>query len=200
MAPGAAACVPQIREVVGTNHPAARGKGERLDDAGECDADKLGGEGSAQVHPSCRRDRKSGRRERGAGEVLAAGDPRGGRCVVRKPQGGGGAIRDLDGGVVGGDNGGDGPLAMRRDRSLDECRGVRKVDPDAAGESGDKRVLALARDQHLEIEVPGRLQVGVDPVASGRGDQQDPDRHWCPDNELTRSRCSRGPWIPASAE
>ena len=41
---------------------------------------------------------------------------------------------------------------------------------------GDQRVLSFARDEHPDAEIASRLQVGMDPVAAGRGDQQNPGR------------------------
>ena len=169
----------QAREVVGPDHPPARGHRERLDHAGKFDAVELGADGTAQIHLPHRRYRKPGRRERGAGQILAAGGSRGGRGVVREPQGGGGAIRDLDGVVVGGDDGRDGPIPVRGQDPIDDRCRVRQIDPEPAGELRRQRVLPFARDEHLEAELAGGLQVGVDPVAAGRGDQQDPVRAPC---------------------
>ena len=95
---------------------------------------------------------------------------------MRQPQGGGGAVRDLDGAVVGGHHRRDGPVAMRGEDPLDDRPGVRQIDPEPAGGSGYQAVFPLARDEHFEAEVASRLQVGVDPVAAGWGDQQDPGR------------------------
>ena len=115
-------------------------------------------------------------RERGAGQILAAGDPGRGRRVVREPEGGGGPVRDLDGAVVGGDDPGDGPVALRGDDPLDDGVGVTEIDAEPVPDAGNQRVLALTRDDHLDAEIARRLQVGVHPVAAGRGDQQDPGR------------------------
>ena len=164
----------EAREIVGANHAPARGHRERLHHARKFDSGKLGTKGAAQVHPPYRRDRKPGRRERGTGQILASGGAGRGRDVVREPQGGGGAVRDLDGGVVGGDHGRDGPVAMRGENVLDDCSGIREIDPDSTIEPGDERVLALARDNHVEAQIASRFQIGVYPVAAGWGDQENP--------------------------
>ena len=164
----------EAQEVVGADHAPARGHREGLHHAWELDCVELRADGAAQVHPPHLRDRKPGRRERGAGQILAAGGSGRARGVVREPQGGGGAVRDLDGGVVGGDHRRDGPVAMRRENLLDDRCGIREIDPDSTVDLGDERVLSLTRDEHLETEIASRLQVGVYPVAAGRGDQQNP--------------------------
>ena len=177
--PGTPARGFETREVVRPDHPPARGHRERLDHAGKFDAVELGTDGTAQVHLPHRRYRKPGRRERGAGQILAAGGSRGGRGVVREPQGGGDAVRDLDGAVVGGDDGRDGPVPVRGQDPIDDRSGIRQIDPEPAGELRRQRVLPFARHEHLEAELASRLQVGVDPVAARRGDQQDPGRAPC---------------------
>ena len=156
--------------------PRLAGQRERLHHAGEFDSRELRAEGAAQIHPPYRGDGQPGRREGGAGKVLAAGDRGRGRRIVREPEGGGGPVRDLDGAVVGGDDPGDGPVAMRGDDLFDDGVGVTEIDPEPVLDAGNQRVLALARDQHPDAQIARRLQVGVHPVAAGRGDQQDPGR------------------------
>ena len=117
---------------------------------------------------------------------------------MREPQGGGGTIRDLDGGVVGGDDRRDGPVTMRGDDLLDDGSGVRQVDPDPPRDPGHQRVLSFARDEHLEAEIASRLQVGVYPVAAGRGDQQDPGRALRPIRIRPRPQLHPPPPPPAA--
>ena len=171
---GAAACVLQGTGVVGANHPAARGKRERFHDARKLDADELGTKGTAQVHPPHRRDGKSRCRERRTGQILAPSGSGRGRSVVCKPDGGRGPVRDFHRGVVGGDDPRDGPLAMSADDVRDDRLGVREFDLKPIPHAGDQRVLPFARDEHFDSQFASRLQIGVDPVAAGRGNQQDP--------------------------
>ncbi|MCY4470346.1 MAG: hypothetical protein OXC08_16655 [Thiotrichales bacterium] len=93
---------------------------------------------------------------------------------MREPDGGGSPVRDFHGGVIGGDDPRDGPVAMRGDDLLDDHLAVGQLDPEPVPDAGDQRVFPFARDENLDAEIASRLQVGVDPVAAGRSQQQDP--------------------------
>jgi len=52
--------------------------------------------------------------------------------------------------------------------------GIGEIDPEPVAESGDQRVRALTHHQHRDAEIARRLQIGMHPVAAGRGNQQNP--------------------------
>ena len=139
--------------------------------------------------------RKSTRRVAGTGSPAAASAARakslrrvilaadGALCA--SPMAAAARFRDLHGAVVRGNDPRDGAVAMRGDDPLDDRLAVRELDPEPVPDTGDERVFPLARNEHLDAEIASRLQVGVDPVAAGRGQQQDPGRR------VLRSACTR---------
>ena len=177
---GDRSCTPtrhfEARKIIRADHAAARGQRDGLHHTGEFDSNELGAKWTAQIHPPYRGDGQPDRPKCRAGKILASGDSGRGWIVVRKPDGGGGLVRDFHRGVVGGDDPRDGSVSMSGDDVRDDRLGVRELDPEPIPDAGDQRVLPLARDEHLDAEIARRLQVGVDPVAAGRGDQQDPSR------------------------